>query len=377
MTPSPAQRLATLVSNCAAAGIARQVLLLRIDRLPPSLTRAHHLRLAEASLAPLLRAPRAELFHLPGPRLAVVWRGDAETALLSAVHALDRLLDDAPISAPGLAELASLFDLPADGAALMAALSDTVSTEAELAVPPSPPLDPASLTLLEASLAHADVARFARRQAVWRFEPRAVTLAWEERTLSVAELADGLVPGHDLQREAWLFRRLTRTLDRRLLALLGSPGELAGAGPFALDLNLASLLGAEFLRFDAALPSALRGHIVLALDPADVVADAASFSFARGLAQARDYRLMLRHATPGLLQVLSAATLDLDYLSVPWTESLRGDAGALLQACPESRIVLTGCDTPGALAWGEDIGISLFMGPAADRAALGERAATA
>jgi hypothetical protein len=371
------QRLATLVSNCAAAGIARQVLLLRIDRLPPSLTRAHHLRLAEGSLAPLLRAPRAELFHLPGPRLAVVWRGDAETALLSTVQALDRLLDDAPISAPGLADLASLFDLPADGAALMAALSDTVPNEAELATPPSPPLDPASLTLLEASLAHADVARFARRRAVWRLEPRSASLAWEERTLSVAELADGLVPGHDLQREAWLFRRLTRTLDRRLLALLASPGELAGAGPFALELNLASVLGAEFQRFDAALPPGLRGHVVLALDPADLVADAASFSFARGLAQARDYRLMLRDATPELLQVLPAAGLGLDYLAVPWSESLRGDAGTLLQSCPESHIVLAGCDTTAALAWGEDIGVSLFMGRAADRAALGERTATA
>jgi hypothetical protein len=238
----------------------------------------------------------------------------------------------------------------------MAALSDTVPNEAELATPPSPPLDPASLTLLEASLAHADVARFARRRAVWRLEPRSASLAWEERTLSVAELADGLVPGHDLQREAWLFRRLTRTLDRPLLALLASP---------------------EFQRFDAALPPGLRGHVVLALDPADLVADAASFSFARGLAQARDYRLMLRDATPELLQVLPAAGLGLDYLAVPWSESLRGDAGTLLQSCPESHIVLAGCDTTAALAWGEDIGVSLFMGRAADRAALGERTATA
>ncbi len=87
-----------------------------------------------------------------------------------------------------------------------------------------------------------------------------------------------LAPGYDLQAEPWLFRRLTRTLDRRMLALLASPGELAAAGPFSVTLNIASLLGADFLRFDAALPTPLRGRVSVALNPADLVADARSFA---------------------------------------------------------------------------------------------------
>ena len=56
----------------------------------------------------------------------------------------------------------------------------------------------------------------------------------------------------DVQKDPWLFRRLTRTLDRRMLSLLASPGRIDVAyGPFALDLNVASLLSPEFLRFDA------------------------------------------------------------------------------------------------------------------------------
>ena len=78
-------RLAALVASCATAGVARQALLLRVDRLPISLARPHHIRLAEAALAPMLRLPRAELFHLPGPSLAVVWRGDAELELLDVI----------------------------------------------------------------------------------------------------------------------------------------------------------------------------------------------------------------------------------------------------------------------------------------------------
>ena len=207
------------------------------------------------------------------------------------------------------------------------------------------------------------------------------SLAWEARPLSAGELAEGLVPGHDLLAEPWLFRRLTRTLDRRMLSLLSSPGELAEARPFAVELNVASLLGPEFLRFDANLPATLRGRVAIALPPADLVADARSYSFAAGFARARSYRLMLQDATPTLLQVLAPIVPELDFVLVPWSQPLASDPASLLEACPPDRVVLTGCPNRAALAWGQDWGIAHFAGPGADRAAnqstLGEKAAAA
>ena len=370
----PAERLAGLIADCAAAGVTRQALLLRLDRLPPALSRPHHHRLAEAALAPLLRSARAELFHLPGSRLAVTWRGEAEAALLEVVDALDHMLADTIVPAPGLRDLVFLYDLPENGDLLLAA--SVGEAEAAGCVEPQPPLDPASLILLESTLAHADISRFARRQPVWRLSRAAPALAWEQRVISLPELADTLLPGRDLTGEPWLYRRLTRTLDRRMLALLSSPGELASAGPFALELNVASLLGPEFLRFDGLLPAGLRGRVVLVLDPADVVADAAAFGFARAFAHARDYRLMLCHATPAILSVLSAAALDLDYLLLPWSAGLPGSA-SLLEECHPDQIVLDCADDPAALSWGMAAGVQMFTGAAADRAALGERASAA
>ena len=376
MTPSPPERLATLVADCAAAGVKRQALLLRIDRLPAALSRPHHRRLAEAALRPLLRSPRAELFHLPGPRLAVIWRGDAEAALLDVVDALDHLLADATVPAPALQELIFIYDLPDNGDLLLEALADRVADATE-PPDPDPPLDPSSLLMLEAMLAQADIARFARREAVWNLGGEAPTVAWEKRTLSLTELAAELVPGRDLAADPWLYRRLTRTLDRRMLALLASAGELGKARPFALDLNVVSLLGPEFLKLDATLPQPLRGRVVLALHPADVIADAAAFAFARGFARAREYRLMLRDATPDLLAVLSAAALDMDYLVLPWSAALPNEASLVLDTCPPTSLVLDCGDDPAALRWGKAAGLHLFTGAAADRATLGERAAAA
>ena len=376
MKPSSPERLAALVAECATSGAKRQALLLRIDHLPPALSRPHHRRLAEAALTPLLRAPRAELFQLPGPRLAVVWRGDAEAALLDVVDALDHLLSDATVPAPTLRQLIFLYDLPDSGDLLLDALADNPQTEP----PPSeqdPPLDPASLLLLEAALAQANLARFARREQVWQLDAKNAALAWERRMFSLAELSSELLPGCDLSGDPWLYRRLTRTLDRRMLALLTGPDDLRGARPFALDLNVVSVLGPEFLKLDAALPQSLRGRVVLALHPADLVADAAAFAFARGFARARGYRLMLRDAAPDLLAVLSPSALDLDYLTVPWSLDLPQQSGPLLDVCHAGSLVLECGEDPAAIEWGLSVGVTLFTGPAADRATLGERAAAA
>ena len=363
MRATGTERLGLLIADCAAAGVSRQALLLRMDRLPEALSRPHHRRLAEAALAPLLRAARAELFQLSGYRLAVTWRGNAEDALLDVVEDLDHLLADAP-DAPAVPDILTLFDLPADGPLLLAALADDIPPEQ--APPPAVPLDPASLILLETILARADIARFARREAVWRIDPEGeAALAWERRTLSMADLAADLLPGRNLAGEPWLFRRLTCTLDRRLLALLASPGELANAGPFSVDLNVSSLLGPEFLRFDAALPNALRGHVVLGLNPADIVADAASFCFARAFAKARGYRLMLLDATHALLSVLSAPSLDLDHTLLRWTPDFADNAAGILLECDPRSLVLNCGDSVAARSWAASAGITLLTGSAA------------
>ena len=187
-------RLAALVANCTAAGVARQAFVLRIDRLPPALTRPHHLRLAEAALAPLLRLPRAELFHLPGPSLAVTWRGDAEAELLDVIDELEHLLIDPALSGPALSELICLYDLPETGDLLLGAFADDLAQHDE-AGNPGAPLDPTFLTLLETCLAQADVSRFARRESVWQMDGTRIALAWEDRTLSIAELTEELAPG--------------------------------------------------------------------------------------------------------------------------------------------------------------------------------------
>ena len=378
------EELTALVRDCSVAGVARRVLLVRIDLLPPRLARPHHLRLAAEALEPLAGADRFRRHLLSHDRVAVSWRGEAAERVRQVLDGLALLLEDAALDAPSMPELVRLFDLPKDGAALLAVASSpgrgqppkadiaaSAGMAPSAAAPALPPLDLPALEAVEARLAVASVARFTRRRPVCRLESSAITAsaspafapAWEARFLSIQELGAELCPGHNIFAEPWLFRRLTRMLDRRMLSLLSSPPELREAGPFSLDLNVGGILAPEFQRFDNALPARLRGHTVLNLLPADIMADLSSFRFACAFARGRGHRILLRNITPPLMTLLDLGALELDFVELRWSATLLGFDPASLRA-GSARWVLARADDETAIRWGRAAGIGLFQGNA-------------
>jgi hypothetical protein len=356
-----AEALIGFVNECLAASASRQALLLQLSHLPPELVPPQRGRLARAALAPLLDAERALAFSLPNGDVVVAWRGDAEALLDRSLAGLAALFAEGP----GLRVLCRLFELPADAPALLEAAEASLVADTRPADLPDTrdPLDPAALTSLERALAHADMSRFVRRQPVCALGPDGFRLRWERRSLALGELISVLAPGRSARAAPWLQRRLTRTLDRRMLALLAAPGELRGARPFGVQLNVASILGPEFLRFDAALPSELRGQVTLELLPADVLADLAAFAFARDFARSRAYRLSLRGIEKELLGALPPARLGVDWVHLRWSPALLAfDLEA--EGHDPAQFVLSRADCQQAVAWGRVQGITLFAGRA-------------
>lgn len=353
-----AQDFEILIGETALSGIARHVLLVCLSLLPVELRQPQHLRLARAAVKPLALADRARMFQLPNDDIALVWRGDAEAALHDSLQALGHLFEDEADPQDAASGLTRMFSLPGDAALLRGVIADTTG---EVPAGPGQPrgiaLDGATLTALEAALARADLSRFARRRAVCARTPDGFELRWEQRALSIPELAETLTPGHDLRADPWLYLRLTRTLDSRLLNLLACPEELRGAQAFSLALNVRSVLSPDFLRFDAALPAALRGQVTLDLLAADLMADPAAFRFARDFARARRYRLMLRGIGAGLMGTFPRELAGVDLVQLDWTPEL-----ARTTSEQPAQTVLSGADTQAALDWGTAQGIGFYQG---------------
>jgi hypothetical protein len=368
-----AAELSARVRSCLAGAVARQALVLHLSRLPPAFTRPHHLRLARAALDPLREADRAEAFALANGDAAVLWRGDAAPALQRCLHAIAELFAEAGPAAPGTGGLCRLLELPRQAELLLQIARDSEAAADAPAEPALlPPPDLAALGALEAALERVDVAAFSRRRPVCTPAPDgSFRLCWDHRSIAVEQVAAVLAPGCAAAADPWLFHRLTRTLDRRMLALLAAPGELQAAGPFGIDLNVASILGPAFLHFDAALPAALRGHVTLGLRAADIVGDLPGFLFARAFAAVRGYRLLLRNVGVELLAALPLARLGLDLLQLRWSPALAEADPEELGADP-GQIVLAHADATAAIAWGRLRGIGLFQGRAAMPTAVRE-----
>jgi len=360
-SPEDARRLGALARECGASGIGRQVLQLRLSDLPEGRSRPHHLQLAREALLPLTGAARAQLFHLPNQDLVVVWRGETP-ALRHCLDALSLLFSDDPSFGPDPMSLAVSLTLPDDAEIVLRAVEQSLRPRRAMVKAPTGnlPLEPATLFALERAIAQSEMSRFARREPVCRNGAEGMRLAWERRYLSDSELFDTILPDRAPRADPWLFRRLTRTLDRRMLSLLSATEEVRGVPPFSLDLNVASLLGPEFLRFDANLPTALRGYVILNLRPEDVLSDLASFCFARDFARARGYRLLLGAIEAAQLRLLPPARSGFDFVAI------RHDPATAAWTLPidvdPDGIVLTQCETAGAIAWGKAQGISLFQG---------------
>jgi hypothetical protein len=347
-----ARQLEALVQEAVSTGTARQALLLRLSALPRALARPHHLRLAIEALEPLTDADRARLFVLPNHDAVVIWRGAAQGALAASLDRLETLF-----AGEGAAPPSRLLALPEAAGELLRAAADSLHPPVPAAPPPPrAPLDEAALLALEAALDRADLTRFARRHPVVRLLPDGTwRLAWDMRHFSLPELAETLAPDRDLAAEPWLLRRLTRTLDQRMMALLASPRELDGAGPFGLSLNIDSILSPGFLRFDAALPPALRGQVVLAVRPEDLAADAPAFAFARGFAQARGYRIMLAPLGAATVAAFPAEASGVDLVELCWSPEL--------DVVPPG-LVLAGVDTLAALEWARGRRVEYVAGKA-------------
>jgi hypothetical protein len=378
--PDQSDALREILRQTQLSGATRRALLLHTDRLPATLAKPHHLRLARESLFTLEGADRAQVFELPRGRCAVVWRPRGEGEISEVLRSLEALIADQPSDqGPKLGELVTTYDLPQHAGLLLNELD-----EEPPAKPPQPskPLTVQLLAGIEEALSHADLSQFARWRTVMHIKlagppnarlPRIETEpAWDERYFAVHAIGASLCPDHGLKVEPWLFRRLSRMLDTRMLAMLATPKNMHTLGTFAIGMNVHAILGAAFQRFDDALPATSRGEVVLGLQPADMMADPAAFVFARNFVKSRGYRLALVGASLDQLRVLDLAAAGFDYIHARLTPEITADARLLTSLCPAgSELVATGLDRANDVRWAAMRGIKLGRGQALARTSAG------
>lgn len=231
------------------------------------------------------------------------------------------------------------------------------------------------LARLVALLERADATNLVRRQTACLFLESGVPQPlFEETFIAISDLQRICAPEIDLLSDKWLFRYLSRTLDKRVMAFMVKDG-LDGSLPFSLNLNVETILSPEFRSFDQAVPQALRGQMVIELNKVDVFSDIGAYLFARDLLRARGYKLCLDGLTHHTLPFFDRTTLDLDYVKIFWTpEGLKTAHPSALPAIRAvladfgpQRAILCRCESEDAIKAGHALGITRFQGHMIDR----------
>jgi len=366
-----AAELAALVRRCLASGSVRDVLWLRLSRLPKGLDRPHHRRLLREALALPQHARRARVFHLPDGDMAVA-TAPPDTLRPAVMRVLDGAAEPAV-----LAGVVRGMRLPEESGALLAGLEECLglAPRAAAPAPDRPPLEAEALAAVLPALARADPAPYLRRQSVLRLHPDGGSDLLAESVAPMAgALRDRLLPGRGLEAVPALAARLRLALELRMLAGVARPEWLAAPRPLHLSLSVAALTSEAFLALDARLPGAVRPMLTLGIPAAEILSDPAGFALGRDLALGRGYGLAMEAPDGAAVALLPPGRTGAGMIRLAWSDALPSRPGPVAALAGAGvPVVLTGADGAAAIAWGWENGITLFQGRATDRHLRQER----
>lgn len=389
---NPAVRVETDLHDCALRLARlndkhqRSALHLHLSKLQPSRRQEHHMRLATAVFDSLLMRYECRLFRLGNGDLMLVTKDtplleiDAQLAKLRGMFADDPLVYSAEVNGEGFA---TTHDISADPSGFLARC-DAILAEAETRTRGLPSstlapllknearaLDMQGLAMLDAALASRPIAPFLRQQAVALIsrEGEAETV-FTELYVSIPDLGRALAPNADIDADPWILLALTRILDRKVLAHLNAADATPLPRPASLNLCLS---GVDHDALDALmrLQSRYRDWRTIIETPhLEPYVDLAGYLQKASRLREMGFRICLDGLCHHTLPLIDRERLNADFLKIRWSPTLEREAiaapldrlAAAVQRAGTDRVVLCRCDTPGALAWGRSIGITLYQG---------------
>jgi hypothetical protein len=380
---------------------------LHLNLLRPYRQLAHHRRIVRKTLEPLVRRYEAGIYELHNHNMFVATRGAAIEDIDRFVQQVCSLFAEDPLFAAqrdASEEIAfcTWYDLESDYDALLARVRG-LNEERQAAQYTAPfseqealgrtgigeEIRPTHLDQIERAIEHADLANMLRRQDVCAVIPGVPPeRMFHELYFSMYYLAQTLLPGHNVTADDFLFRHLTRVLDRRMLSLMTQRDLFRMLHKGALNLNVRTVLSAEFMEFDRLTNIKDRGSLAIEVPALDVTNEPADYLFARDFLKERGYKVILDGVKHLNLPLIDRDWLGFDFVKITWTPSLYDDAAgprgeALKNAVARigrDRVVLCRADSEDALKAGEALGITLYQGRLIDglspRAKDAERSGT-
>lgn len=367
----------------------RAAVLVHLSRLKPYNRREHHLRAAASTFDPLVKNLQGQLFMLESSDLMLIFKKDAKDAVDTAVVKLKFMFGDDPLlenTPKDQDKLCSWYNVESHYDQLLGMVQEWVAAQTDKNAPvkagggtgrntlltrqqSGEPMTPRHLGRLENALMRADLTNMVRRQFICSLVGESIPQeVFSELFIAIHDLQQTLMPNINLGSNQWLFQHLTSSLDKRILSML-SKNDRNMTGEISINLNVATLLSQDFLKFDDLIMASMRGSMILELHWVDIISDLNSFVFARDFVKERGYRICIDGLDEYTLPYADRKKMGVDFAKIRWSPALLNEETmtidelkACIQSMGEARLVLCHCDDRGAIEFGQAVGVQLFQG---------------
>jgi hypothetical protein len=343
--------------------------MLRLSHIHAPGPRPHHRRIGRAMLDDAANAHGGQVFTCPNGDLVLIDEPDRACIMMADLSRLFRL------EAPGTHDLLSLWTLPKEHDAALAALHQQATAPPPTDDPPTPLGAIAAVGVL---LASAPFGELVRRQAAIHLTTTGFDALYQELSFSLPALEAQIGLPLPIGADPYLFRHLAARLDERMLEALAGGGLVANS-TLHLNLTVAGVLSPEFTRLATAAGSAGTA-LGVELQLMEVVADLPRFTIARARLQEAGCAVVLDGVDHAALLLADPAALGVEMVKLDWSPRIlslpareRRRLAQVITDMGAERTVLNRAETEPALAWGRSQGIRRFQGRHVDAMLAADR----
>lgn len=353
----------------------RKVVHLRLSQLMPHNRTPVRVRIIGRMFRTLESGRQVQLFPIGNDDLIIIVNAGAQRDVANIADRIRSLFETDPIThlSDGQPDKFILwFDLGLDSALAihtaqqLRAIVQKMPPRNEQAMPS---LTPALLDDVQKKLAFANIVPFIRDQVAVRIDPQtnAASIEFYEFFLSIADVQKAIAPKINLLADRWLFQDLSRTMDLRMLEIVGRAPQARGVPAISLNLNLETVVTPVFQSFVEGVEKGQK--VIVEVQAVDVLTNLQLYIEVESALAQMGHAVLLDGLTTAAMSVLDVGRLNPGYAKLVWSPELLNTMDpkgsrttAMLKQMGGNKIILSRVDTPEALQWGIRSGIGLFQG---------------
>lgn len=237
-----------------------------------------------------------------------------------------------------------------------------------------PPISLEELGKIERAVQMFDLSPFMLNQPVVNIQnPTENEYEYFELYIAIKALEERLSPEYDITANRWLFSYFTSQLDQSVLRALNYGVDFLRGKRLGLNLNLATILSASFVKFDERLTTDLRGNVILEINKTDLIENVSMYKEVVDFAATRGYKICIDGLNDFWVTHMDLEYMACDYAKIIWSPDMDSMSEEEIEALQEKvrqqencRYILARCGTVSGLIWAEKMGISLVQGRVID-----------